>query len=65
MKAAAALIEGILKILPTCFSHSPSRSGKPDWLFEEKWRADGEALEQLLSAIAAGVLVSRASSCPT
>lgn len=57
MQAVAGLVQSVMKILPPCFLHSPQNSSKPDWLFEEKEREHGEALEQLLSAAAAGVLV--------
>lgn len=57
MKAIADLVQTILRIIPPCYLHSPQKSRKPEWLFEDAERVHGEAFEMLLSAAAGGVLV--------
>ena len=58
MELASKLINAILKTLPAFYGHRSSKDAHPPWVFENQWKAHGEALESLLWLIGCGIVVS-------
>ena len=58
MELTSRLIKAILKALPAFYGHRSSKDTHPPWVFENQWKAHGEAFENLLWLIGCGIVVS-------
>lgn len=62
MELTSKLINAIMKTLPAFYGHRSSKDIVPPWVFEDQWKAHGEALENLLWLTGCGIVVSAVDS---